>query len=247
MRIKNTSVFLCTNFSTFAVALSRVSAHWWHGRSYASVFPHHLWPPVEPWRGCCRRRSAPGRYSNRHLPAAQMRWWGLRWVTPRSDCWAAGVGWERANSAGRRTNSQLVRTWNRYSLEIHTYTHTSQHVYSLMTWFHTYSSAKPEAPLCYEGNFCSCWLHDCFPLCFNTTAVLSCLFAHRDHPIPVELRLNITQYIFRTAKEEGVIIPTYIRGNNQRTDDTFFISYAATLSQRFLFWSANTLPGFNYT
>lgn len=81
------------------------------------VFPHHLWPPVEPWQGYCLQRSGPGRYSNQHLPAALMRWWGLRWATLRSDCWAAGVGWERANSAGRGANSQLARTWNQHNLE----------------------------------------------------------------------------------------------------------------------------------
>ena len=89
--------------------------------------PHHLWPPVEPWRGCCRQRSGPGRYSNQHLSAAPTWWWGLRWATLRSDCWAAGVGLERANSAGRRTNSQLVRTWSQYNLEKRQNTHTHTH------------------------------------------------------------------------------------------------------------------------
>lgn len=157
----------------------------WHGRSYTSGFPHHLWPPVEPWRGYCLQRSGPGKYSNQHLPAAQMRWSGLHWATPKSDCWAAGVGWERANSAGNGTNSQLVRTWKQFNLEelqkcshihhhrIHTYTvHTNVQTHPtisvitawtilsltmwtdftscktcLMTWFHTYSWAKPVAPL----------------------------------------------------------------------------------------------------
>lgn len=99
----------------------------WHGRSEASVFPHHLWPPVEPWRGYCLQRSGPGRYSNQHLPAAQTKWWGLRWVTPRSDCWAAGVGWERANSVGRGTNSQLARMWKQYDLDKLQNSHTQHH------------------------------------------------------------------------------------------------------------------------
>lgn len=222
---------ICSNFTTFAVVLRRVLVCW-HRRSYASVFPHHLWPPVEPWQGYCLQRSGPGRYSNQHLPAAQMRWWGLRWVTPRSDCWAAEVGWERANSAGRGTNRQLVRTWNQYNLEkvqnstqppppnshihcAHSCTHRSDYCsyrwtistinwltnltncptcIQLMTWFSTYSWAKPEAPLGYEGNFCSYWLPDYFPFCFNSTAVLSCSFTHRDHPIQVELILNIIFY-----------------------------------------------------
>lgn len=121
MQIEYTSLFkrhICTTFTTFAVVLSCMCAIvCWHGRSYLSVFPHHLWPPVEPWQGYCLQRSGPGRYNNQHLCAAQMRWWDLRWATPRSDCWAAGVGWERANSAGRETNNQLVRTWNRYNLK----------------------------------------------------------------------------------------------------------------------------------
>lgn len=118
---------ICTNFTTCAAVQRTVPVFCcvlaWQkvSRQFSS---HHLWPPVEPWRGYCLQRSGPGRYSNQHLPAAQMRWWGLRWATPRSDCWAAGVGWERANSAGRETNSQLVRTWNQYNLENHHQTHT---------------------------------------------------------------------------------------------------------------------------
>lgn len=83
----------------------------------ASLPPHHLWPPAEPWRGCCLQRSGPGRYSNRRLPAARMKWWGRRWATPRSDCWAAAVGWERADSVERGTNVRLGRTLNQLHLE----------------------------------------------------------------------------------------------------------------------------------
>lgn len=102
----------------------------WHGRNDMSVLPHHLWPPVEPWRGCCLRRSGPGRYSNRHLPAALMRWWGLRWATLRSDCWVAGAGWERANSAGRGTNSQLARTRSNLEKRQNAHTPTTTHTFT---------------------------------------------------------------------------------------------------------------------
>lgn len=90
-----------------------------------------------------------------------------------------------------------------------------------MAWFHTYSWAKPEAPLCYGGNLC-CWRHDYFPLCFNSTAVLSCSFTHRDHFIWVELILNWIQFILGIAKEEGIINPTYFKVKTQdnRADHT---------------------------
>lgn len=87
------------------------------GRRHVSFPPHHLWPPAEPWQGCCLQRSGPGKYSNQHLTAALMRWWALRWATPKSDCWAAGAGWETANSAGSGTNSQLMRTRNKCNLD----------------------------------------------------------------------------------------------------------------------------------
>lgn len=72
---------------------------------------HHLLLPVELWRGCCQRLSAPGRCSSLCLLAARPWWSALRWVRRRSGCWVVAAGWETAGSAQttiRRKVEQLA-------------------------------------------------------------------------------------------------------------------------------------------
>lgn len=68
-------------------------------RAPARSNTHHLLLPVELWRGCCLRPSAPGRCSSLRLLAARPWWSDHRWVRRRSGCWVAAAGWETAGSA----------------------------------------------------------------------------------------------------------------------------------------------------